>query len=107
MFVKSCTIGGNVTFALLSENISRSGLLLAWHSKHRAPFQEKTIIQMTIDSESHMFESPLTCLGKIVRIAMDDSDCRKYGVRIIQMTPKDQAIWDMKINELGADEALA
>lgn len=104
MIVESKTIGANLTFPFTSENISKSGMLLAWNSPHKAPFQEKTILHLTIDPNNAYLEKPLFCLGQVVRKFSESEETDKYGVRIIQMEPKDISAWESIVNALEASD---
>ena len=100
MVVQSHTIGSTIRYPLVSENISKSGLLLVWDSKHQAPFRENTIIEMNIDTGSTFFEGPMNCLGKVVRKIEWSKKTFAYGIRIVQMEPKDQHTWEAMVNKL-------
>ena len=104
MIVESNTIGSAIQFPLLSENISKSGLLLMWESKHKVPFQENTIIEMIIDTGGTYLEQPLVCLGKIVRKIGGSNKCSRFGIRIVQIDPKDQYTWEGMIQLLEEEE---
>lgn len=100
MFVRSQTIGCRTFYAMRSENISRSGLLLTWDSKYRSPFREKTILELRIDCEGNLFDQPVECLAKVVRIEDGIGHLRKYGVQIVQIAGVHQHAWESKICEL-------
>lgn len=106
MVVQSYTIGTNLIYPLLSENVSKSGLLLIWESDYAAPFQENTIIEMTIDTLGAYLDRPLTCLGKIVRKTAESKTCYRFGIRIVQIDPKDQHVWEGMIGELDIEAGL-
>lgn len=94
--VKSATIGCENHFMLHSENISKSGMLLTWHNRPMAPFTKQTILEMSIDPEGAIFDTPLKCLGKVVRI-IDSSKGRKYGVHIVQIEDNHQFTWESMV----------
>ena len=98
MIVESKTIGTNLSFPLISEDISRTGLLLTWDSDIIIPFLENTILDLNIDAGSAIMDKPLRCLGKITRTIGDKSHRpRRFGVKIIQIETGDQEIWDQLI----------
>lgn len=104
LIVKSHTIGSSLAFPLMSENVSKSGMLLSWRSKHKIPFREKTIVEMVIDPKGFYFAAPLNCLGKIVRKIVNDKGEERFGIRIIQIDPKDQYLWEAMIQELEEND---
>ena len=94
--VNSATIGCPNHFMLRSENISKTGMLLTWYNRPRAPFTKQTILEMNIDPEGAIFDTPLKCLGKVVRI-IDSNKGRKYGIQIVQIDPDHQATWESMV----------
>lgn len=100
LVVDGKTIGTTTHFPLQLANVSKTGMLLSWLSPHQAPFQENTILELQIDEESKYFDQPLQALGKIVRLLQHDRDFTQYGVRIVQIDPKDQLIWEQKVHLL-------
>ena len=106
MIVESHTIGSTIQFPLVSANVSKSGLLLTWDSRLKVPFQKNTIIEMCIDPTGEYLESPLICLGKVVRKISETKNCAHFGVRIVQIDPKDQYTWEGMIHGLGIEDDI-
>ena len=95
--VTSATIGCRNSFALASKNVSKTGLLLSTEGYSSVPFRKLTLIDMTIDPTGKIFESPLSCLGKVVRIVESDGS-RCYGVQIVQIEPEAQERWEQMVS---------
>ena len=100
LIVESRTIGAPMVFALPTENLSRTGLLLAGSTRYRMPFQVNTLLEMTIDTTGSLLDQPLSCLGKIVRVVEKDQKREFFGVQIIHMDTKEQLAWDKAVAQL-------
>lgn len=101
LIVESRTIGTSFTYDLMTEDISRSGLLLVWDRDVKMPFIVNTIIEMTIDPKSLCLNKPVNCLGKVVR-RQDESDesSVQLGVQIVQIDNTDLCAWEGCLTEL-------
>lgn len=97
--VESRTIGTEVSFKMTTGNFSRSGLLLEWQHRSQMPFIVNTIIEMRIDPKGSVLDSPVSCLGKVVRRKEGDANHKgsvgtQIGVQIIQMDTDDLTLWE-------------
>jgi hypothetical protein len=106
MVVSSKTLGTGLIYDLITENVSRSGMLLNWEHRLPIPFIESTILEMTIDPGGEWLEKPLKCLGKIVRREVESSTSHyndiSFGVAIVQIDDEDQAKWERCITDLAS-----
>lgn len=102
LLVKSRTIGGGMSYDLFSENISKSGLLLSWNKMAKIPFLEKTILDMVIDPYATVFDTPIKCLGKVVRRTggSNSETTSMFGIRIVQMDTDEIVQWEKKVSFL-------
>lgn len=101
--VESKTIGTSMSYPMETENLSRTGLLLnvARNSKLKVPFRVNTIIEMTVDPDTALFERPISCLGKVVRLADEDgAEGPSYGVHIVQIDGRDLDVWERCVGAL-------
>jgi hypothetical protein len=116
--VESRTIGTPMSYVLATSNLSRTGLLTQVHRNLKVPYRVNTLVELTIDPAGALFDHPVECLAKVVRIVRpketdgplsttaigrDDDGCA-YGMHIVQMDPNDQAAWEACIAELEAEQ---
>lgn len=64
------TFGLREGYDLMTLDISKSGLLTV--SKNHLPFQINTLLEITIDPLSKVFKQPISCIGKVIRIATEN-----------------------------------
>ena len=106
LLVDSKTIGSDLRFPLRSQNLSRSGMYLTWESSVRIPFIENTIIEMCIDTAGKFMETPVSCLGKVVRRVETTDATTNFGIKIVQIEEEDQGRYDAAIAELDTKGTL-
>lgn len=104
LVVESKTLGTSAAYAMATEDVSRSGLLLIWDRDVRMPFNVNTLIEMTIDPKGTCLSKPVSCLGKVVRRDYEHDGGAghhaRFGVQIVQIDPSDQQNWESCLNEL-------
>lgn len=102
LVVESKTLGTSAAYAMSTEDVSRSGLLLVWERGSKMPFIVNTLIEMTIDPKGSCLSKPVTCLGKVVRRDAQDSNSQatRFGIQIVQMDPSDVQNWEGCLSEL-------
>jgi hypothetical protein len=75
--------------AMRTENLSRSGVLIAWKSEDGAmsPPAEGQILTVEIElPASHGFEPKcIHCQGVVLRVAQRESDCPRVALRVNYM----------------------
>ena len=102
--VESRTIGTTAAYKLLTEDVSRSGLLLAWDRGVKVPFIVNTLLEMTIDPAGSCLKRPVTCLGKVVRRDPGTEDGKghsaRLGIQIVQIDNSDLTAWEGFVAEL-------
>lgn len=101
--VASRTIGTDAAYQLITEDISRSGLLLVWDRDIKMPFIVNTLLEMTIDPAGSCLERPVSCLGKVVRRDADPaagSHSARLGIQIVQIDNSDLVQWEDCVSEL-------
>jgi hypothetical protein len=104
LVVSSKTIGTSVAYNLNTENISRSGMLLTWEHNSPVPFIENTILELTIDPQTNVLDTPVSCLGKVVRKIQRSETGEpqiQFGVRIVQIDGTDLDKWESCIDDLA------
>ncbi len=105
--VDTRTLGTTTIYALATHNISRTGLLLQVVRNHRVPYMVNTLLEMTVDPEGALFSTPVSCLGKIVRISSADDSKPQYGVQVVQLEGQDLDVWELGLFMLENPEPLA
>lgn len=105
VMVESRTIGAPMVFSLATENLSRTGLLLAGANGYKIPYQLNTLVEMSIDTTGQLLHNPIACLGKVVRIIGRDQKRDYFGVQIVHMDSKEQISWEKAVAQLEAAEA--
>ncbi len=106
--VATKTIGTTISFRMETENLSLSGLLLAWNQRRVIPFIENTIIELVIDPNCEILRKPLACLGKIVRKneRLDQDLGPMFGVAIVQMDANDTSMWEDCLSQIADSGAM-
>ncbi len=105
--VESRTLGAPMVYNLDTENLSRTGILLHAGKNKKVPYRVNTILELTVDPRGSVFERPVSCLGKIVRVGQDEASRPLYGVHIVQMDVKDVAAWEATVAILEAQDQVA
>ena len=112
LIVKSKTIGTNTDYNLVTEDVSRSGILLVWERESRVPFIVNTLIEMTIDPTGEHLGKPVNCLGKVIRreaTGEAGGHGTRLGIQIVQMEHLELNVWEGCLKELeqyfGLEEA--
>lgn len=99
LLVESKTIGTILSYDLITDNVSRTGMLLTLGRNKNVPFQVNTLIEMTVDGGAQLFERPVSCLGKVVRLDTNEMEPR-FGVRIVQIDARDLEVWERGMVQL-------
>ncbi len=82
--VDASTFGSQEVYSLKTINISKSGFLLASPPGFRVPFNEATLLELTVHVED---EEPILFLGKVIRCEFDfEKKMKRYGVNICEIT---------------------
>ncbi len=102
MTVESRTLGAPMVYCLTPDNLSRTGILLTLGRNKKVPYQINTILELTVDPRGALFEKPVQCLGKIVRVAADDDAKPAFGIHIVQIDAKDLIAWETTVAVLEA-----
>lgn len=102
LIVESKTIGTVLSYNLATENVSRTGMLLNVGRNKRVPFLVNTILELTVDSGTQLFERPINCLGKIVRVDGQDPKRPRYGIHIVQIDARDLEAWEKGVVQMEA-----
>ena len=100
LLVESKTIGAILSYDMSTDNVSRTGLLLTLGRARKVPFQVNTLIEMVVDGEGQVFERPVSCLGKVVRLVTTEENQLRYGVHIVQIDNKDLDVWERGVVQL-------
>jgi len=102
--VESKTIGTSAAYSLITEDVSRSGLLLVWDREVKMPFNVNTLLELKIDVKGACLERPVSCLGKVVRRESADEEGRghtaRLGIQIVQMDNTDLSNWEGCLSQL-------
>lgn len=107
MTVESRTLGTPMVYSLTPDNMSRTGILLGIGNNKKVPYQVNTILELTVDPRGKLFDKPVQCLGKIVRVASDDAAKPAFGIHIVQMDAKDTIAWETTVAALEAQQTVA
>jgi hypothetical protein len=101
--VESRTIGTQAAYKMSTLDVSRSGLLLSWERDSKMPFNVNTIIEMTIDPGATWLQTPVACLGKVVRREQHGAEGQmstQLGIQIVQIDNTDLSTWEGCLSEL-------
>ena len=101
--VESKTLGTTMSYVLEADNLSRTGMLLNVGKNVRVPFLVNTLLELTVDTRGALFEKPVECLGKIVRLDRDDESKAQYGVHIVQIDTRELEAWERTVERLEVD----
>lgn len=104
LVVESKTIGTPFAYALATEDVSRSGLLLVWDRDIKVPFNVNTLLELKIDPKGSCLDRPVSCLGKVVRRETGSHGDKTYsarlGIQIVQIDNGDLASWEGCLSQL-------
>jgi len=95
--VQTKTIGTNISFYLLTKNISNSGLLLMWETRRSLPFKVNTLLEINFNlSENNQMRVQPSWLGKVVRRVEVEELERKIllGIQIVSLVHNEQGLWE-------------
>lgn len=82
--VDAKTFGSSELYTLKTINISKSGFLLASPPGFRVPFNESTLLELTVHVEG---DEPIRFLGKVMRCEFDfEKKMKRYGINICEIT---------------------
>jgi hypothetical protein len=108
--VESKTLGTMLSYDMATQNVSRTGMLLTLGRSKKVPFQVNTLIEMLVDGDAELFERPVSCLGKVVRLEKAEDEVEaKYGVHIVQIDARDLDVWEkgvVQLETLALDKAM-
>jgi hypothetical protein len=104
MTVESRTLGAPMVFNLTPDNLSRTGILLGIGKYKKVPYQLNTILELTVDPRGAVFERPVQCLGKVVRVTTVGDETPAFGVHIVQMDAKDVIAWETTVAAMEAGQ---
>jgi c-di-GMP-binding flagellar brake protein YcgR len=84
--VEARTFGSEEPYRMKTINVSKTGLLLASPPGFRVPFNESTLLELTLFLE----EQPIRCLGKVLRCEVDfEKKIKRYGINICDIHAED------------------
>lgn len=98
--VESKTLGTTMSYVLEADNLSRTGMLLNVGKNVKVPYLINTLLELTVDTRGTLFEKPVECLGKIVRLGRDDDSRPQYGVHIVQIDAHELEAWERAVERL-------
>jgi hypothetical protein len=82
--VDAKTFGSAETYTLKTINISKSGFLLASPPGFRVPFNESTLLELTVHVDG---DEPIRFLGKVMRCEFDfEKKMKRYGINICEIS---------------------
>ena len=80
------TFGSHEVHSLKTINVSKSGFLLASPPGFRVPFNEQTLLELTVHVDE---DEPICFLGKVIRCEFDfEKKMKRFGVDICEITPE-------------------
>jgi hypothetical protein len=98
--VESKTLGTTMSYVLEADNLSRTGMLLNIGRNVKVPFLVNTLLELTVDTRGTLFERPVQCLGKIVRLDRADDERAQFGVHIVQIDTRELETWEKVVERL-------
>lgn len=95
--VDARTFGSPEAYTLKTINISKSGFLLASPPGFRVPFNEATLLELTVHVDD---EEPICFLGKVIRCEFDfEKKMKRYGINICEITADMKERYDSYIED--------
>ena len=105
--VSAKTFGTRVSHDCVTVNVSRSGVLLAAGGPVRIPFIKNTLLELTMERDGNWLSEPVHCIAKVVRtreaIGNNKEVVRQFGVKIIEMNPRDEKVWESALLSIEDD----
>lgn len=96
--VDARTFGSPEVYTLKTINVSKSGFLLASPPGFRVPFNESTLLELTVHVED---EEPIRFLGKVIRCEFDfEKKMKRFGVSICEITNESRERYDSFIEDV-------
>lgn len=96
--VDARTFGSPEIYGLKTINVSKSGFLLASPPGFRVPFNESTLLELTVYVED---EEPICFLGKVIRCEFDfEKKMKRFGVSICEITNEARDRYDNFIEDV-------
>lgn len=78
------TFGSPEIYTLKTINVSKSGFLLASPPGFRVPFNESTLLELTVHVDDG---EPISFLGKVIRCEFDfEKKMKRFGINICEIT---------------------
>lgn len=85
--VEARTFGSEEPYRMKTVNVSKTGFLLASPPGFRVPFNESTLLELTLFLE----DQPIRCLGKVLRCEVDfEKKIKRYGINICDIHADDR-----------------
>ncbi|MBC7660476.1 MAG: PilZ domain-containing protein [Chitinophagaceae bacterium] len=95
--VDARTFGSPELYSLKTLNVSKSGFLLASPPGFRVPFNEATLLELTIHVDD---EEPISFLGRVIRCEFDfEKKMKRYGINICDITAEARERYDSFIED--------
>jgi hypothetical protein len=107
LVVESRTLGGILSYAMATDDLTRSSMLLKPGPHRRPPFQVNTLVELMLDPGGTHLERPVACLGKVVKLGADESGTPTYGVEIVQIETRDLAAWESYLHAVERERTKA
>ena len=105
--VSAKTFGTRISHNCITVNVSRSGVLLTARGATHIPFIQNTLLELTLKNDGQWLSEPVHCIGKVVRcrevMGHNKELVRQFGVRIIEMTPHDERVWESALVSIEDD----
>ncbi len=96
--VDAKTFGSPEVYSLKTINVSKSGFLLASPPGFRVPFNESTLLELTVHVED---EEPISFLGKVIRCEFDfEKKMKRFGINICDITSEARERYDNYIEDV-------
>jgi hypothetical protein len=96
--VDARTFGSPEIYGLKTINVSKSGFLLASPPGFRVPFNESTLLELTVHLDD---EDPISFLGKVIRCEFDfEKKMKRFGINICEITPQARERYDSYIEDV-------
>ncbi len=96
--VDARTFGSPEVYSLKTINVSKSGFLLASPPGFRVPFNESTLLELTVHVED---EEPISFLGKVIRCEFDfEKKMKRFGINICDITNEARERYDNFIEDV-------
>lgn len=106
--ISAKTFGTRFPYNLSVQNVSKSGMLIAGDGE-APPFNNGTILEMTIDPQGSQFAEPVRCLAKVVRSETNhlNQKIARFAVQLIELDPSINTVWCDYIDNVERRLAMA